>query len=317
MPVYNAGNQLKRCIDSIRDQTHAQLQIILIDDGSEDDSLAICRQYAECDNRILVLSHENRGVSYTRNCGIDIADGDYLMFWDADDYVLPDMVQRYLEMAEKNHADVVIGGIQFCKGSESGFQMVPELTGVIDRKKLAETICAARDGIYGYVPNKLYRRSLIQDNNIRFQEDMAAQEDLDFALSVFQSGTTFFLFPYCGYMYNYAPSRRVVPIKDLLGNQQKLFCLAEQSNAGEKYLLEAANKIRDLTYVGLFHCKSVKEIIAIANIPNIKQDIRKKYIASGEKNLVLKLFLAGKNKRIFLYFYLRNGVKRLLRKNNP
>ena len=146
---------------------------------------------------------------------------------------------------------------------------------------------------------------------------MAAQEDLDFALSVFQSGTTFFLFPYCGYMYNYAPSRRVVPIKDLLGNQQKLFCLAEQSNAGEKYLLEAANKIRDLTYVGLFHCKSVKEIIAIANIPNIKQDIRKKYIASGEKNLVLKLFLAGKNKRIFLYFYLRNGVKRLLRKNNP
>ena len=140
IPVYNAGNRLRRCLDSIRGQTYEQLQVILIDDGSQDDSLAICHQYAEIDNRILVLSHENHGVSFTRNCGIDAADGDYLMFCDADDYVLPDMVQRYLELAKVSHADVVIGGIQFCERSGTCFNVIPERVGLVGRKELAETI---------------------------------------------------------------------------------------------------------------------------------------------------------------------------------
>lgn len=314
MPVYNAGSQLRRCLDSIRNQSYEHLQIILVDDGSQDDSLAICRQYAEFDNRFLVLSHENRGVSFTRNCGIDIADGDYLMFWDSDDYVLPDMVQRYLELAEANHADVVIGGIQFCERSGTCFHVIPERVGLMGRKELAETICAADDGVFGYVPNKLYRSSLIQENNICFREDMAAQEDLEFALSAYQKAKTFFLFSYCGYLYDYAPRGRSVPMKDLLGNQQKLLYLAEQESVDDTCFAKVTNQIRDLTFVGLFHSKNAEEIAAISTIPNLKQDIKKHYAASGEQNLVLKMFLAGRNKRIFWYFQLRNGLKKLLGK---
>ena len=115
VPVYNTGDKLIRCLDSILSQTHRNLQIILVDDGSKDDSLSLCRKYAAEDGRILVMSHENHGVSYTRNRGIRAADGDYLMFLDADDSVAPDWVEQYLKAAEAENADIVVGGICFCE----------------------------------------------------------------------------------------------------------------------------------------------------------------------------------------------------------
>ena len=103
-------------------------------------------------------------------------------------------------------------------------------------------------------------------------------------------------------------------MKDLLGNQQKLLYLAEQEKVSDTCLAKVTNQIRDLTFIGLFHSKSVEEIVAISNIPNLKQDVKKQYTASREQNLVLKMFLAGRNKRIFWYFQLRNGLKKLLGK---
>ena len=314
VPVYNAGAKLSRCVESIIAQTYEETQIILVNDGSQDDSLAICQQYAERDSRILVLSHGNRGVSYSRNRGIDAADGDYLMFFDADDSVLPDMVQRYLETAEWGHADAVIGGIRFCTSNAESYEIMPSSEGTVDRRKMIETVCVSESAIFGYVAGKLYRTSLIKKNGIRFREDMAAQEDLEFALSAYRAGNLFSLFSYCGYLYDYAPSGRVVPVRDLLGNQQKLLKIAEEVNAKALYRAKTAEHIRGITYTGLFHCKSVDEIDAIAAIPYLKQDAAKYYTASGEQKLVLRLFLAGKNKSIYRYFCIRNNLKRLLGK---
>lgn len=314
VPVYNAGAKLSRCIDSIIAQTHERLQIILVNDGSQDDSLAICRQYAEHDSRILVLSHGNRGVSYSRNRGIDAADGDYLTFFDADDSVLPDMVQRYLETAERDGVDAVIGGIRFCPANSEPYEIVPPSARTVDRKKMIETVCGSEDGIFGYAAGKLYRTSLIKGNGIRFREDMAAQEDLEFALSVYRAGNLFSLFSYCGYLYDYTPSGRAVPVRDLLGNQQKLLKIAEEVNAKVSCRAKTTEHIREMTYIGLFHCKSAVEIEAIAAIPGLKQDAAKYYTASGEQKLVLRLFIAGKNESIYRYFRFRNHLKRLLGK---
>lgn len=314
VPLYNVGAKLSRCIDSIIAQTHERLQIILVNDGSQDDSLAICRQYAKRDSRILVLSHGNRGVSYSRNRGIDMADGDYLTFFDADDSVLPDMVQRYLEAAEQDRADAVIGGIRFCPSNAEPYEIVPPSVGTVDRRELIETVCGSGNGIFGYVAGKLYRTSLIKGNGIRFREDMAAQEDLEFALSVYQAGNLFSLFSYCGYLYDYTPSGRAVPVRDLLGNQQKLLKIAEEVNAKVSCRAKTTEHIREMTYIGLFHCKSAAEIEAIAAIPGLKQDAAKYYTASGEQKLVLRLFIAGKNESIYRYFRFRNHLKRLLGK---
>ena len=93
IPVYNAEKYLKKCLDSVINQTYKNLEIILVDDGSTDKSPEICDKYAEKDSRIIVLHKENGGVSSSRNAGLDIFKGEYLSFVDSDDYVEPDYIE--------------------------------------------------------------------------------------------------------------------------------------------------------------------------------------------------------------------------------
>lgn len=108
VPIYNAENELEKSIDSIIDQTIRDLEIILIDDGSIDNSLAICKKYEKKDKRIKVIRQENAGVSVARNRGIEIAKGDYIGFVDADDWIEAVMYERLLSEAEKSDADIVM-----------------------------------------------------------------------------------------------------------------------------------------------------------------------------------------------------------------
>lgn len=107
IPVYNVEKDLKKCIDSIVNQTYKNLEIILINDGSKDNSAEICRQYAEKDDRIIFVSRENRGVSATRNEGIDLAHGDYFSFIDSDDYLEPDAYEYLLNIVSEHKVDAV------------------------------------------------------------------------------------------------------------------------------------------------------------------------------------------------------------------
>ena len=106
VPVYNASKYINDCIDSILNQTYKDFELILINDGSSDNSLNIIEKYKEQDNRIKVFSQENKGVSYTRNRGIDIAKGNYLMFIDSDDWIEINALEKMLEIIEKYNADV-------------------------------------------------------------------------------------------------------------------------------------------------------------------------------------------------------------------
>lgn len=118
IPVYNVAQYLPKCIDSVQHQTEKDIEIILVDDGSTDDSGAICDRYAEGDARILVLHQENSGLSAARNAGIRVATADYLVFVDSDDYIDDDLVERALSAALKNGADIVAYGYQ--KVTEDG-----------------------------------------------------------------------------------------------------------------------------------------------------------------------------------------------------
>lgn len=108
IPIYNAERHLQKCIDSILNQTERNIEIILVDDGSRDDSLKICQKYAKIDRRIRVIHQENSGVSAARNEGIRLSYGKYIGFVDSDDWIEPDMYERLLEEAEKVSADVVM-----------------------------------------------------------------------------------------------------------------------------------------------------------------------------------------------------------------
>lgn len=112
VPVYNAENYLDRCLTSLTEQTYQRLEILLINDGSQDGSAEICRKWCEQDTRIRVLSQENQGVSAARNLGLEQAKGDYIAFVDADDWILPDMLEKQLRCLEQEQSDMVLGGFR-------------------------------------------------------------------------------------------------------------------------------------------------------------------------------------------------------------
>jgi glycosyltransferase involved in cell wall biosynthesis len=111
VPVYNSENTLDRCIQSILAQTWKDFELILTDDGSDDSSLAICRRYAENDSRVKVFRQSHAGASAARNTGIRHSSGEYLMFVDADDFIEPEMLERFAATAQDTCADYILSGM--------------------------------------------------------------------------------------------------------------------------------------------------------------------------------------------------------------
>lgn len=117
IPVYNVEKYLKKCLDSVINQTYRDLEIILVNDGSTDRSRDICMQYAKADPRILLLEEENLGLSAARNLGIDRATGEYITFVDSDDFIADNMLEVLALNIKKYFADVSM--CDFCKVSEN------------------------------------------------------------------------------------------------------------------------------------------------------------------------------------------------------
>ena len=110
VPVYNAERYLADCLESLIRQTHRELEILVIDDGSTDGSAALCERFAGQDGRIRLLRKENGGVSSARNLGLDEAQGEYVAFVDADDWILPEMLETQLIQLTREGGDMILGG---------------------------------------------------------------------------------------------------------------------------------------------------------------------------------------------------------------
>jgi len=110
VPIYNSEKYLKRCIESILKQTYTNIELILINDGSEDKSLEICEEYKKNDERIIIVNKENEGVSVARNIGIEKATGELISFVDADDYLEATFLQELLDIMEKYNVNYVACG---------------------------------------------------------------------------------------------------------------------------------------------------------------------------------------------------------------
>ncbi len=108
IPVYNTGDYLSKCLDSVLNQTYKNFECIIVDDGSQDDSLRICQEYAKKDSRITVIHQENKGQSVARNVALDIITGDYIQFIDSDDWIETEMFSTMLAEAEDTNADIVM-----------------------------------------------------------------------------------------------------------------------------------------------------------------------------------------------------------------
>lgn len=163
IPVFNVEKYIERCIESVLAQTYSNLEILLIDDGSEDSSGMICDNYAKKDSRIKVIHNENRGVSSTRNYGLKIYSGEYLMFIDSDDYIRNDAVEVMLRQLVNDGSDLVIG--QLLKVYENGQEQkvkynLSEDTVISGEKALS--LLGSKNDLPCYAWAKLYKRSVFE-----------------------------------------------------------------------------------------------------------------------------------------------------------
>ena len=111
IPVYNGERFIEQCLNSVLNQTYENLEIICINDGSTDQSLKKLKEYAAKDDRVVVLSQENKGMSGARNSGMDIATGQYIAFVDCDDYIDVTMIEKLVDIANRTDAEIVITNI--------------------------------------------------------------------------------------------------------------------------------------------------------------------------------------------------------------
>ncbi len=177
VPVYNAEKTLERCVRPLMAQTYSNIEILLVNDGSKDGSLEMCRQFAEEDPRVQVIDKPNGGVSSARNAGLDVAQGEFIMFCDSDDWVEPD----WCECMRENH---VPGDLTVCQIFREDFPMEESEK----QKPLSVEFAQRKDFLHYpmqmcYLYNKIYERSLIEEYRLRLPVKLRLGEDLAFVLS--------------------------------------------------------------------------------------------------------------------------------------
>lgn len=205
VPVFNGEDTIKRCIESIQNQTISDIEIIVVDDGSEDNTLSVLRGIS--DDRVKIIHRSNTGQGFARNRGMEIAEGEYIAFVDSDDTIESVMLEEMYKRAEKDSADIVQCNI---------FDIYPDGRKIIQIKSADETVRITDKGEYtdtyftscrhSYeVCNKLIRKSVIERSGIRFRDTKKYfSEDLMFNLELINhiKRISFISAPYYNYYQN-------------------------------------------------------------------------------------------------------------------
>ena len=189
VPVYNAQDYLERCITSLINQSYKNIEVLLINDSSSDNSKQICEKYAQLDSRVLLYNKENEGAGLARNYGISKAKGNLVAFCDADDYFISDMCYIMEHELSLNNRDLV-----YCLHTNE--RRTPNITGAVDEFKGKDAMWHLMLGEVGTEPSNskevlygsavwrgLYKMNIIKENNISFlSERVVGSEDLIFNL---------------------------------------------------------------------------------------------------------------------------------------
>ncbi|MCL2630166.1 MAG: glycosyltransferase [Firmicutes bacterium] len=193
--MYNAEKYIEKCLLSVASQTYGNLEIVVVNDGSTDNSLAVVSEFAKADNRIVVINKENGGVASARNAGLDVAIGDYIAFVDSDDYIDSKMYEKLFEAIQNNSADTAFCGFvrvigdRFVRRHEANIGRLAEnpqnIASFFEIKGLKSTSPDSEftENTMGSTCRVLFNRKLIESSKLRFPQDIFIAEDLVFLLN--------------------------------------------------------------------------------------------------------------------------------------
>lgn len=204
IPVYNKGKYLDKCIQSIVKQSFTDFEIILVNDGSSDESGSICNQWQKEDSRIRVIHQQNSGVSNARNNGLKYATGEYIQFSDADDWWSEESFRDlFKDISIYDSPDILIYGMTKVYPNGNSKKIHPHALGRIALKDFLSNLIVEQKetGVYGAVCNKLTARHIINTHHIQFNPSYNLIEDYDFYITCFEHSQSIALSHQCGYHY--------------------------------------------------------------------------------------------------------------------
>lgn len=308
IPVYNVSTYLRQCLDSVVNQTYSNLEIILVNDGSTDDSLEICEEYQLLDKRIKLINQDNKGLSGARNTGIDYAQGDYILFLDSDDWIDLETCQLLVDNVKRTNTDVVLFSYikEFSSHSEEKFILEGDYTfNENESIKIHRRIIGLYEDELAHPENtdsivtawgKLYKANLIKDNKIYFTDcKLIGTEDMLFNTYVFKYVKSISNIHHCLYHYrkNNFSSLTSVYKPNLVVQWDKLYSMVEeflQKEQLDSSFKQALKNRVSLSIIGL----GLNELYSSHSGPkkysNIKKILTSKRYRAAVKLLKLKCF---------------------------
>lgn len=174
IPMYNVEKVISRCIESILRQSHKEIEIILVNDGSKDNTKNICEKYSYQDSRIILMDQKNYGAAVARNKGIEKARGNYIYFIDADDYIEEDLVEKIIYILKESNADIVQFGHNIVSNDGIIIQQRGFVSEFIDNKECININFVKNKNIDNYLWSKVFKRQLF--DNIRIPQFYSSED---------------------------------------------------------------------------------------------------------------------------------------------
>ena len=295
VPLYNVEKYVEQCLKTLINQSYNNYEIILIDDGSTDDTLKICEKF-KSNSKIKLLTQKNQGVSKTRNRGIIESNGKYVMFVDSDDLVDRDYVKDLVECLEKNDVDVAICDYTYEENA------IGKRTEGDDYE--TKTMDVYNDIIMsqlknGYVWNKIFKIDVVKENNIFFPENITVWEDMYFLLKYLKSTENAYILHKNLYYYRERENSVIRTNETIKKSEDKLSILNKiisENNFKEDYLMEIEKIYAKTLLRYLIICKRQRKIIS-------KQE--KKYYLDKVSELKKKNHIKFNIKEKIKFYYLK------------
>lgn len=258
IPAFNAAKTITECIDSILTQFYKDLEIIIVDDGSKDGTADIVQKIMNADQRITLIQQENQGASAARNSGLRMASGEFICFVDADDMLLPNMFQTLVDYQKQYFVDLVKSGLRRLdtKGVSTNYSC--------DKIYYYPNKQSIKDNFFEILSNglnspvgKLYKRSIIEKNNILFDEQLELSEDLHFNLQYLEKIESAVFVPDIFYQYNCYNSFLTTKYRENLFEKRKRSIEMLQTYLDKNHL---DKNIISYLYIKLVFASAIQEI---------------------------------------------------------
>ena len=307
IPIYNVEKYLPQCFESVYAQTYPNVEVILVNDGSTDNSLDICKRYA---NRLewKLINQDNQGLSAARNSGIDKATGDYIMFLDSDDWLEHDMIEKMVNAAEKYKVDIVETGIKWIYPSSQRIDEVKKDI-ILNKHDALAAYLLQNKPIHSQVCSKLYVKTIFSE--VRF-EIGRLHEDGFFTYLAMYKANSYALLQYVGYNYrqNRQGSIMTVPttprnIKDVTDMMEERISFFIKNNENDLAAMAASYYYRTtlsnyITVKKSMHNQELALILKDKLTQNILNIMKNKWLGIKKLKFVLFFFFPYVFRTIYL-----------------